>query len=59
MINDVWKGQTRGKANLFAKKVENNVIKTCTIKSMIKIKGHSALKQEGDREFKEFITPVK
>ena len=59
MTHDVWRGQTRGKANLFSKKVEANVIRTCAFKSIIKVKSLSTSLPIADSEFKEFITPTK
>ena len=59
---DVWKiqrGQTRGKASRFAKKVQSTMETTALYKNIIKIKDKSQLKAEGDASFKEYITAKK
>jgi hypothetical protein len=35
--NEFFRGQTRGKASIFSKTVQNSLIKTCTLKSYFKI----------------------
>jgi hypothetical protein len=57
MSNDVWRGQTRGKASIFAKTVENTILKTAKFKSIIKFKNKNMLKAEADSEISEYITP--
>lgn len=59
---DIWKimrGQTRGKANYFAKTVQNTLEKTALFKDIIKIKDKSMQSTEVDKQFQEFITPKK
>lgn len=57
--HNVWKGQTRGKASMFSKTVESNMIRSCVFKNIIKIKNNAHLKHDGDEDFKEYITPIK
>lgn len=57
MSIDVWKGQTRGKASMFSKTVENTILRTCKFKNLVKIKNKSNLKTEVDSDIREFITP--